>query len=73
MHVCHRTGLAICRFVWRNRVGNGDCRRRLRVDGHERAAMERTQRIIDRHWMKQVGVLRQPANDIVGETRAAGR
>jgi hypothetical protein len=40
---------------------------------HERAAMERTQRIIDRHWMKQVGVLRQPANDIVGETRAAGR
>ena len=40
---------------------------------HERAAAERTQRIIDQLWMKQVGVLRQPANDTVGETRAAGR
>ena len=39
----------------------------------ERAAAERTQRIIDQHWMKQIGLLRQPANDAVGETRAAGR
>lgn len=40
---------------------------------NERAAVERTQRIIDRPWMKQVGVPRQPANDTVGETRADGR
>jgi hypothetical protein len=40
---------------------------------HERAAAERVQRIIDQLWMKQVGVLRQPANDAAGETRAAGR
>ena len=40
---------------------------------HERAAAERTQRIIDQLWMRQVGVLRQPANDLAGETQAAGR
>jgi hypothetical protein len=40
---------------------------------HERAAAEQTQRIIDQLWMKQVGVLHQPANDTVGEMRAAGR
>jgi hypothetical protein len=40
---------------------------------HERAVAERAQRIIDQLWMTQVGVLRQPANDVAGETRAAGR
>ena len=40
---------------------------------NERAAAERTQHIIDQLWMKQIGLLRQPANDTVGETRAAGR
>jgi hypothetical protein len=40
---------------------------------NERAVAERTQRIIDQLWMKQIGVLRQPANDAVGETRVAGR
>jgi hypothetical protein len=39
----------------------------------ERAVAERTQRIIEQLWMKQVGVLRRPANDAGGETRAAGR
>jgi hypothetical protein len=40
---------------------------------NERAVAERTQRIIDQRWMEQIGLLRQPANDTVGETRAAGR
>ena len=29
----------------------------------ERAAAERTQRAIDYAWMKEVGLLRRPAND----------
>ena len=40
---------------------------------NERAAAERTQRTIDQLWMKQIGLLRPPANDAVGKTRAAGR
>jgi len=40
---------------------------------NERAVAEWTQRTIDQLWMKQIGLLRQPANDAVGETRAAGR
>jgi hypothetical protein len=40
---------------------------------NERVVAERTQRIIDQHWMKQVGILGQPANDAAGEARAAGR
>ena len=40
---------------------------------NERALAARTPRIIDQLWMKQVGVLRQPANDVAGDTRAAGR
>jgi len=40
---------------------------------NERALAERTQRIIEQRWMKQVGVLRLPANDVADETRAAGR
>ncbi|WP_119304498.1 hypothetical protein [Dongia deserti] len=37
----------------------------------ERAAAERTQRAIEQRWMKEVGVLHQPANDAACETRAA--
>jgi hypothetical protein len=40
---------------------------------HERAVAEQTQRTIEHLWMKEVGVPRQPANDILGEAQAAGR
>jgi hypothetical protein len=30
---------------------------------HERAAAEQTQRAIEFAWMKEIGMLRQPAND----------
>jgi hypothetical protein len=31
----------------------------------ERAAAERTQRVIDQAWLTEVGVMRRPANDAV--------
>jgi hypothetical protein len=40
----------------------------------EREAAERTQRAIDQRWMKEVGVMRHPANDAAArDTRAACR
>jgi hypothetical protein len=30
---------------------------------HERAAAEQTQHAIDQHWMTEIGVVHQPAND----------
>jgi hypothetical protein len=40
---------------------------------HERAAAERAQRIIDQLWMKEIGIPRQPANDVGAGPQAAGR
>jgi hypothetical protein len=40
----------------------------------EREAAERAQRAIERRWMKEIGVLRQPANDTAScESEAARR
>lgn len=39
----------------------------------EREAAERTQRAIEQRWLKEVGVLRRPANDAACDTRAVGR
>ena len=40
----------------------------------EREVAQRTERAIEQHWMKEVGVPQQPANDDSGrEMRTAGR
>ena len=40
---------------------------------HEREFAARTQRAIEQRWLKEIGVPRQPANDPLGDARAAGR
>jgi hypothetical protein len=40
---------------------------------HERAAAERTQRAIEQRWLKEVGVMRLPANDCGARDARAGR